>query len=158
MLDLRERHLDRIGVWAVRRDEDGAALALLEEAKHLRVLVKPEIVHHHDLAGAKRRAENSLNEVEEVVALHTSVDERVSADAVDVHGSDHGDATAARVRGLRGEEPLSDRSPPASRFHAGVAAGFVDEDGVLRVDLGLDVREEGLPRRRQLFREPGRRK
>jgi len=155
MLDLGEGHFDGVGVGAVRRDEDDAASAPLEEAEHLGVLVQAEIVHDDYFAWAKRWPEDSLDEVEEVVALHASVDERVSADSVDVHRGDHGDAAPARVRGFRSEQPLSYGSPPSARSHARVAARFVDEDGVLRVDLGLDVPEEGLPRGVQLFGKSG---
>lgn len=106
MFDLRKGHLDGVRVGAVGRNEDDATTSGREKLDDLGVLVKSEVVHHDDLAGAQRRAENAADEVEEMVSLHATLDDRVATDPANVHGGDEREALAARVRLFGPEQAL----------------------------------------------------
>jgi hypothetical protein len=152
--------LDRVEVGRVRRQVQYLRADGFHFFADARVLVRPQVVEHEDVAVPKARREGAANEVDEVVRVNGAVDRRVADDAGAANRADHREVLSPVGR-FAVEHALAAHSPAVHRRHRRVEAGFVEKDEPLRRDGGdqrpellalrLDIGTKLLPRPEAFF-------
>lgn len=135
---LRKRHLDRIEVRAVGRQEPEARADTGDRGLHLRLFVHHQVVEDHNVARAERRCEHLLDVPEECGIVDRAVEDRGSRQAVDAQRGDDGVRLPVPARRVI---PEADASWAASIAAQEIRrdARFIDEDVGARVVHRLRV-------------------
>jgi hypothetical protein len=103
-----------------------------------------EIVHHHDVAGTKRREKDLFDIEAEAVAVDWTFKEPWRLDPVMAQSCQERHGLPAAVRNL-GRQPLAAWRPSPQCRHIGPGPGLVDEDQTFRLDAILIFDPLGSP-------------
>jgi len=134
LLERRPVRLDRIQFRRVRRQVEQPGARVLDHCAHGCIAVLAEVVEYDDVAWLELRNEIACDEVEEVEGLHRALHWAESDESGRADRADQRDVVAPVHRSKRARA-LTHGSPRSRRCHRDVAARFVDEDELLRVDL-----------------------
>lgn len=132
LFDLAPHFFNRIEIRRVGGKEPGTGTACLNESDSLFILVRGEIVHHHDVSCLQSREEHFTHVGAEDFRVRGSIDGHTSRRTIQAHGGDHGRRAPMTMGG--GEvEPLSPCTSAAQACHVGLGRRLVQEHEPSRV-------------------------
>ena len=146
MLELGEDLLDRIEVWAIRRQEQQLGPDTADCLADRGSLVAAQVVHDDDVAGRECGQQELFDVVGEALAVDRLVEHARGIDPVAAERCKEGHRAPMPI-GHLGMEPLTDRRPATQRRHVGLRPSLVNEDETRRIKPALIL----LP----LFASPG---
>ena len=135
-LDLGECHLDRVEIRRIGRKVSKLRSGCLDGLSDTGDLMRGKVIHHHDVAGDKRRRQHLPNVDKESLAIHRAVEKPRRDDAVDPQTSGEGGGLPMAVwnGGPAAFPTLGASTKPC---HLRVQAAFVDEDQLPRIEIEL---------------------
>ena len=136
VFDLCKDLLDRIEVGRVWRQEQQFRACRLDSVTHGIALVRREVIHDHNVAGAKFADKELLDIGLEDRPVHRAFDGHRSDDAIKAQGGDESGGLPVTVRGIA-YQALAPRPPAVTAYHIGRRAHLINEDQPLGVDLFL---------------------
>lgn len=145
-LEFGKRHLDRVQVRAVWREEEEPRPALFEDGFGVLAFVARQVVEDDHVTALERGSQLSFNIGFKDFSVHGTVNDPRSGQAVMPQGGDKG-LRSPVTKGRFHLQSLPAARPPPQPCHLGRGPGFVDEDEPFRAFLhpGLAVRLPHAP-------------
>ena len=137
VLDLCESLFDRVEVRRVGRQEPEPGPGGPDHLPHGGRLVGSEVVHDDDIAGLEHGHELLLDIGAEALAVDRPVEHARRGEPVEAQRAQEGQRAPVAVRG-EAAQALASRPPAPQRRHIGLDPGFVDEDQLARIEIGLN--------------------
>ncbi len=131
-LEFGERHLDRVEVGAVGREEEEPCAAFLEDRLGFFALVAREIVEDDHISPAQGRRELGLDVGLEDVPVYRRIDDPGRGQPIMTKGCDKR-LRAPMAERCAGLEPCSFARTPSQSGHLGGGCSFIDEDQPVRL-------------------------
>jgi hypothetical protein len=140
-LDFAPHHFDGVEVWRIGWQEEHLGTGLPDQPEDLLVFVGCEVVHEHDVAGAKEGEEDLAHiSLEEDTGVGRTFDGHGGGGAVEPHGSKHGGGAPMSV-GAGKAQATDFGATTAQAGHVRFGRRFVEEDQA----RGIEARLEAFP-------------
>ena len=133
---LGERLFDRIEVRALGRQIAQRRASSLDRFPDTGDVVGWQVVHHDDIALAQGRREKMFDIGEETRGVHGPIEHAKRGDRNATQGADEGRCHPMAMR-RGGFEAAPARGAAIEPHHIGLCSGFINEDKMLRVQIGL---------------------
>jgi len=131
---------DRTEIGRVRRQEEEASTHRFHQFPDDGCVVGSEVVQDDHVAGIEARRERVAHELDESRAVHGTDEELVTENAVCAHSADHRKVLAP-VPGLVVVDALASWGAPVGHAHREIAAGLVEHDEPIQLNLAQRLPE-----------------
>jgi hypothetical protein len=134
--ELGEELLDRVEVWAVRREQESVGAGISDCTTDALPFVAAKIVEHDDVADVQCWDEELNHPGEEDGSVDRTIDDAGCDDAVGAQSGQerHGGPAALRDPA---DQALTARRPTVRAGHVGLGPGLIDKDETLKINAPL---------------------
>ena len=133
-LDLRPTFLNRRQIRRVRRQVDQLRPACFDRLANPTHFMRSQVIHHHNVAGGKRRAENALGVSAEDLAIRRSFDRQQRIESAAAQSANQRDVLAIVDR-RAADRPLTPWGATIQARQGEIDPGFINEFATLQIEL-----------------------